>query len=288
MSRGSTISTSLPPSSRKRSRLAVSANTWKSGNAVTTVSSPSLSKGPIQARVCSTLATRLPWVSIAPLGRPVVPPVYWMKAMSSARTAMSSMTWRAPSSRASCSLLACGSRQEGTCRLMMPCGEIDQLLAPVREQVAQLRDDHMANGCAGQRLLEAVSEVLEHDDGRRARIRQLAGQLGGRVHRIDVDHHHARAQCAEDDHRRLQAVGKHDGNAVALPETRHGLQIGGKGPGLAIQFGEAHRHTHAGERLPVVEAPATALDHVLERGVRVDVDFRRGAGRVVLEPDSLH
>ncbi|MNG17827.1 hypothetical protein D3C84_1018450 [compost metagenome] len=38
---------------------------------------------PRQARACCMLATRLPWVSIAPLARPVVPPVYCSTAMSS-------------------------------------------------------------------------------------------------------------------------------------------------------------------------------------------------------------
>ena len=35
------------------------------------------------SRYCAQAAVRLAWVSIAPLGEPVVPPVYWMTASAS-------------------------------------------------------------------------------------------------------------------------------------------------------------------------------------------------------------
>ena len=82
-SRGLVISTFCAPIFDEDVRLPVSAKTWYSGSGMTTVSSPSCRSRAIQAATCCRLATMLPWVSIAPLATPVVPPVYCRKAMSS-------------------------------------------------------------------------------------------------------------------------------------------------------------------------------------------------------------
>src|SRR2546426_10914248 len=55
--------------------------TWNSGTATSTRSGTPRSG--TQRAVCIAFATRLRWVSIAPFGVPVVPPVYWRTATSS-------------------------------------------------------------------------------------------------------------------------------------------------------------------------------------------------------------
>ena len=60
----------------------VMANTWKSGSTPIT-RSPCRMVCPRHAITCFTLMERLAWVSMAPLGVPVVPPVYCSTAMAS-------------------------------------------------------------------------------------------------------------------------------------------------------------------------------------------------------------
>ena len=84
MSRGLGIRTFFAPIFMKVRQFPVSAKMWYSGSAVMTVSRALLEAAcPTQLDTCSRFATRLPWVSIAPLDTPVVPPVYCRKAMSS-------------------------------------------------------------------------------------------------------------------------------------------------------------------------------------------------------------
>ncbi|CFP65660.1 Uncharacterised protein [Bordetella pertussis] len=80
------------------------ANTWYSGSALMIVNCRpcrSCSTGCATASVCSTLATRLPCDSMAPLGTPVVPPVYCSTARSSMPSAGGVNVARAPSRKAS-------------------------------------------------------------------------------------------------------------------------------------------------------------------------------------------
>ncbi|MCY1453757.1 hypothetical protein D9M71_707690 [compost metagenome] len=74
---------------------------WYSGNGVMRISQPSCRFEPISARHCSMLATRLRWVSIAPLATPVVPPVYCNTATSLACGLASVTGWPLPSARVS-------------------------------------------------------------------------------------------------------------------------------------------------------------------------------------------
>ncbi|MNP84891.1 hypothetical protein D3C76_1844000 [compost metagenome] len=55
------------------------------------------------------LATRLPWVSIAPFANPVVPPVYCNTAMSSRLTFSGLMPWPRPRRKALLKEMAWGS-----------------------------------------------------------------------------------------------------------------------------------------------------------------------------------
>ena len=90
-------------------QLPESAKMWYIGNAVMAISRPCSSPPPIHAETCCRLATRLPWVSIAPFDTPVVPPVYCRKAMSSCVSAGSLRAWRAPSASADLKAIGEGS-----------------------------------------------------------------------------------------------------------------------------------------------------------------------------------
>ena len=151
----------------------MSENTWYSGSAVMTVSLPSARTAPAQARVCSRFATMLPCVSIAPLGRPVVPPVYCRNARSSAPSrgaGASSARPRASASRKARAPVDAPRRHHVPQVLH---GDVHQPALRRGEQVAHLRGDHAPHARAGERVLERVREVLQHHDGRRAGVLEL-------------------------------------------------------------------------------------------------------------------
>ena len=89
---------------------------WYSGSGISAVSAPSRRSRATQVDSCTTLAITWPWRSTAPLGTPVVPPVYCRKAMSPAPTGASSRGCAAPCSIASSSATACAMCQGGTSR----------------------------------------------------------------------------------------------------------------------------------------------------------------------------
>src|SRR5437667_454119 len=82
MSRGFGYRITSPPFTMERSMTAVSPYTWKRGIAPRTRSGPC---APVtnHAAHWAAFATRFRWVSIAPFGVPVVPPVYCRTATSS-------------------------------------------------------------------------------------------------------------------------------------------------------------------------------------------------------------
>ena len=81
---------------------------WNSGSTQMTRSPPSLRVrvARLQISMIETAEVRLPWVSIAPLGRPVVPPVYCKSAMSSGEMAGHTAGATAPSTKARCVITA--------------------------------------------------------------------------------------------------------------------------------------------------------------------------------------
>jgi hypothetical protein len=87
---------------------------WYSGSAVMITSSPSRMLLPHHAEDCSRLETMLPWVSIAPLDTPVVPPVYCRNAMSSCPSVGSSSGLPCPSESALAHGTAPGRLKSGT------------------------------------------------------------------------------------------------------------------------------------------------------------------------------
>ena len=98
----------------------VSANTWYSGSAQTYTSCSgtgprlvSASAGCTHASICSTFATRLRCVSVAPFDTPVVPPVYCRNATSCGPTSTGASLPRAPASSASLKRTWPGSEYAG-------------------------------------------------------------------------------------------------------------------------------------------------------------------------------
>ncbi|MNV71719.1 hypothetical protein D3C71_1647560 [compost metagenome] len=104
MSRGLGIRLRLEPW-RMASRHSVSAKIWYSGSAATLCrwrrSGRRVSAGSNQASACSVAAMMLRWVRIAPLDRPVVPPVYCRKAIESSVAGLGRSVRCAPSANAS-------------------------------------------------------------------------------------------------------------------------------------------------------------------------------------------
>ena len=108
-----------------------------------------------------------------------------------------------------------------------------------------------------------------------------------RVERIHVHDRAAGAQRAEQADRVLQDVGHHQRDARAL-RAADALQPCAERRRQRVELGERDRAPHARERRPRGERAAALLEHLAHRRVFVDVDLRRNAGRIVLEPDPVH
>jgi hypothetical protein len=117
--------------------------------------------------------------------------------------------------------------------------EVDQPALRNRQQIANLCGDHLLDRRPAQHLLQGLREVLDDDDDAGAGVLQLVLQFARRVQWIDVDHGHPGAQDADEHHRVLQEVGRHDRHALALDHPRQSLQEGRKGTRLQIQFSVA-------------------------------------------------
>jgi hypothetical protein len=79
---------------------AVMAKTWKNGRMPMMRSSP-MRMSLFHDSIWSTFVVRLAWVSMAPLGTPVVPPVYCRSAMSSFGLMTAGSNWPSLSMRLS-------------------------------------------------------------------------------------------------------------------------------------------------------------------------------------------
>ncbi len=138
-----------------------------------------------------------------------------------------------------------------------------------------------------EHLLQRAGEILEDDDRLGAGVLQLVLELARRVQRIDVDHRHAGAQDAEQRHRVLQQVGRHDGDAIALGHARQPLQERGE----VARLPRRARHSSSCGRgcdTPACRRTwrAMLVEQVRDRCELVGIDLRGHAGRIVLEPDS--
>ncbi len=166
--------------------------------------------------------------------------------------------------------------------------EIDQRGLREAEQVADARDDHGVDLDVVADLGERVGEVLQDQDGARARVVQLVLQLARRVHRVDVDDREAGPECADDRHGVLQDVRQHDRDPVALAQPRHLLQVSGEPAGEQVEVAVSQRPFHAGEAGPVPEPGDALLDQCEQRAVFGRIDFGRHAGLVLRQPDLIH
>ena len=88
----------MPPLSSVMSVVTLSPPMWKRGAQTRVMSSSSVSKA---SAALMLFQSRLPWVSMAPLGRPVVPEVYMMMATSSVLTSLSLASAAAPETTSS-------------------------------------------------------------------------------------------------------------------------------------------------------------------------------------------
>ena len=156
-------------------------------------------------------------VSVAPLGKPVVPEVYWMligssncrRLLASGQFGFGDVVRRRRAARPSrrrgrriCSQV--GAARPG---LLPACGGVGGLA----EAAAQQQDAH-----AG-----LVQDVL-----------QLAGLVGG----VDVDEDRADAGGGVLDDDPLEAVGRPDADAVAVPDAE-GEQAAGESRGRSPELG---------------------------------------------------
>ncbi len=135
--------------------------------------------------IARMLASRLACVSATPLGLPVLPEVYWMKAMSSPRTATGAGT---PPRAASC------------------CGVIDMAQAG-HAGLQQAGDDHRLGHRHQQRGAGVVEDagVAQH----------MLLELRGARRRVDRHRHRAGAQDAEVGAEVRRRGRQHDGHALA-------------------------------------------------------------------------
>ena len=165
--------------------------------------------------------------------------------------------------------------------------EIDDPALGHRQHVADLGGDDVFDRRGLEHLLQGGGEVFHDHDRLGAGVLQLVLQFARGVERIDVDDDHAGAQDAENGDRILQQVGHHDGHAIALGQTRQGLQEGCEVARLAVEFRVTHLRAQIGVSGKIAELRAAVLEQVLDRLVGAVVDFRRNALGIVFEPDPV-
>ena len=177
---------------------------------------PVLRGGSVHASPMKKPLFRMLWCeSVAPLGKPVVPEVYWMLIASSncselSRAARSSSgVWRASASRASQS----SSSTIDCCRSGQRSRDFGEHANVVGRAERSRQQEH-----AGARLLEDV------------------GQLGGLVGRVDVDQDRADPGGGVLEDHPLGAVGSPDSDAVAFADAA-GEQATRRPRGLLPQLG---------------------------------------------------
>ncbi|MNI55148.1 hypothetical protein D3C73_1100790 [compost metagenome] len=155
------------------------------------------------------------------------------------------------------------------------------------EQIAQAGGDDLFDLGIGDDLFDGVAEVVHHHQCGHASIDQLMLQLARGVQRVDVDHGQPGTQHAEGGHRVLQAVGHHQGDAVALLELQFAQQVSGElfDQGIGLTVGEGLAETGVGRSVAVLRDGG-----VEDRNYRmelVDVDFGGNAFRIALQPGTI-
>ena len=158
-----------------------------------------------------------------------------------------------------------GVEFDGACNLPWRHQVLDVLHHGVGEEFPGQRKQVTHFGGDDDRAQRQVSlqrKVFQHHDGHGTRVQELMLEFGHGVLRIDVHHHHPRAQNAKQRHGVLQQVGHHEGDPVAPAQAQRLLQVGGEVAARSFEFGIAHRRAHVAVGRQVVEPLAAREQHV--------------------------
>ncbi len=139
----------------------------------------------------------------------------------------------------------------------------------------------------GDDLFDGVAEVVDHHQRGHAGVDQLVLELARGVQRVDVDHGQAGAQHAEGGHRVLQAVGHHQGDAVALLELELTQQVGRELFDQRVGLAIGEDLAEAGVGGTVAELRDGSVEDRSYRMELVDVDFGGNAFRIALQPGTI-
>ena len=212
---------------------------WYIGNGAMTISAPSLKLTEIHTPVCSRLARMFRWVSIAPLATPVVPPVYWRKAMSSLFTSTGAKRAERPRSSAVRSVMAPSMCHAGT--IFLTClmtkltsqrfgiGSRSPICVVITCSTGVLPMTCCRDWAKFSTMTMALApESFNWCSSSRGVYSGLTLTTVIPARRMPNEHH-----------RVLQQVGRHDRHALALAHARQPLQEGGESPRQLFQFGVA-------------------------------------------------
>ncbi len=161
--------------------------------------------GLVHASVCTTFAQMLPCVSMAPLGVPVVPPVYLQhgEIVGLDRDPRNVTSGHRPQE--------IGERNSSGHRRRCGLG---------RGVFGERRDDDVADSCLRRNTVHQRRQRIERDDGAHARIGGDDQRLSRRIARVDIYHDRAQPKHRERGDDVLRTVRQHDADAVALHNTQ--------------------------------------------------------------------
>ena len=168
-----------------------------------------------------------------------------------------------------------------------PHHEIDQRRFREAESIPHADEDHVLNLGASDDLGEGVREVLDDDDGPRARVVELVFEFARGVERVGVDDGEAGEQHAEDRDRVGEQIRHHDRDAVARVEAEP-LQVSGECPRPLVHLAVRDGDVEVRVGRPVGEAPHALLVQRHDRFVGVDVRLGRHSRRITPEPNLFH
>ncbi len=196
---------------------------------------------------CAQAAVRLAWVSIAPLGKPVVPPVYWMTASASRGS---------PSVDGGIAPVVVEKVAERDDALVGPdlrqhvLRRHERLHRPGRErEFGELADDEPLQPRRVEKLLRLRIERgdVEGDEHVRLAVLDLEFERAQRVERRIIDDHAARLQDAEKGDRVMGRVRQIEADMHAGPDAEL-LEARGRAVGERVELGVADPLVHELQR----------------------------------------
>ena len=115
-------------------------------------------------------------------------------------------------------------------------------------------------------------------------------EFARRVHRIDVDHHIASAQQAEQADRILQQIGHHQGDATTLGQAQPALKIASNLATGKVKRMVTKRYSGraADKSLALAKLGHSRIEIIGNRPQGFDVDLGGNACRVTFRPDIFH